>query len=48
VKKDRTSTDVRLLDRQERVDAIARKLGGKTITEATVKHAEEMIGRGTE
>jgi len=47
VKKDRTSTEVRLLDEKERVDEIARMLGGKTITEATLKHAEEMIERGT-
>ncbi|MGE5172639.1 MAG: DNA repair protein RecN [Betaproteobacteria bacterium] len=47
VKKDRTSTEVRLLDEKDRVDEIARMLGGKTITEATVKHAEEMLGRGT-
>jgi len=46
VKKDRTSTEVRLLDRKERVDEIARMLGGKTITDATVRHAEEMIARG--
>ena len=46
VKKDRTSTEVRLLDEQERVDEIARMLGGKTITDATIKHAEEMIERG--
>ena len=46
VKKERTSTEVRLLDKQERVDEIARMLGGKTITEATIKHAEEMIERG--
>jgi len=46
VKNDRTSTEVRLLDGRERVDEIARMLGGKTITEATIKHAEEMIARG--
>jgi len=46
VKKDRTSTEVRLLDGRERVDEIARMLGGKTITDATLKHAEEMIERG--
>jgi DNA repair protein RecN (Recombination protein N) len=45
VKKDRTSAEVRLLDEQERVDEIARMLGGRTITEATIKHAEEMIER---
>jgi DNA repair protein RecN (Recombination protein N) len=47
VKKDRTSTEVHLLGKKERVDEIARMLGGKTITEATIKHAEEMIERGT-
>ena len=47
VKKDRTSTEVRLLDTKERVDEIARMLGGKTITDATIKHAEEMITQGS-
>jgi len=46
VKKDRTNTEVRLLDKKDRVDEIARMLGGKIITEATLKHAEEMIERG--
>jgi DNA repair protein RecN (Recombination protein N) len=46
VKKDRTSTVVRLLVEKERVDEVARMLGGKTITEATINHAEEMIARG--
>ena len=46
VKKDRTSAEVRLLDAEERVDEIARMLGGKSITEATLRHAEEMIERG--
>jgi DNA repair protein RecN (Recombination protein N) len=47
VKNDRTSTEVRLLDRKERVDEISRMLGGKTITEATIKHAEEMLEQGS-
>ncbi len=47
VKNDRTITEVRLLDKKERIDEVARMLGGKTITEATMKHAEEMIARGT-
>ncbi len=46
VKDDRTSTDVSLLVKKERVAEIARMLGGKTITEATMRHAEEMIERG--
>jgi DNA repair protein RecN (Recombination protein N) len=47
VKKDRTTTEVCLLDERERVDEIARMLGGKTITDATIRHAEEMIERGS-
>lgn len=47
VKNDRTSTVVRLLDAKERVEEISRMLGGKTITEATIKHAEEMIEQGS-
>jgi len=47
VKNDRTTTEVRLLDEKERVEEISRMLGGKTITEATIKHAEEMIEQGT-
>ncbi len=46
VKKDRTITDVRLLDKQERVDEIARMLGGSTITDASIRHAKEMLYRG--
>ncbi len=46
VRGDRTHTEVRLLNEKERVDEIARMLGGKTITEATIKHAEEMLGQG--
>ncbi|MDH4161506.1 MAG: DNA repair protein RecN [Nitrospirota bacterium] len=46
VKKDRTSTEVRLLEQRERIDEVARMLGGKTITDATIKHAQEMIERG--
>ncbi len=47
VKNNRTSTEVRLLDQKERIDEISRMLGGKTITEATIKHAEEMIAHGS-
>ncbi len=45
VKKERTLTEVRLLEDRERVDEIARMLGGKTITETTLTHAAEMIER---
>ncbi|MDO8444745.1 MAG: DNA repair protein RecN [Deltaproteobacteria bacterium] len=41
--KGRTVTTVARLDKNGRVDEIARMLGGMTITEATKRHAEEMI-----
>ncbi len=47
VKRDRTNTELRLLDQNDRVDEIARMLGGKTITDATLRHAAEMIDRNT-
>jgi DNA repair protein RecN (Recombination protein N) len=47
VKNDRTSTEVRLLDAKERIEEISRMLGGKTITEATIRHAKEMVAQGS-
>lgn len=41
--KGRTVTAVKRLEESDRVDEIARMLGGMTITEATKRHAEEMI-----
>ncbi|MBM2837409.1 MAG: replication and repair protein RecN [Deltaproteobacteria bacterium] len=41
--KGRTTTTVSRLSWDERVDEVARMLGGMTITEATKRHAEEMI-----
>lgn len=38
------ATQVRCLAAQERVDEVARMLGGVTITETTRRHAEEMLG----
>jgi DNA repair protein RecN (Recombination protein N) len=35
---------VTMLDRQQRVEEIARMLGGVKITETTRKHAAEMLG----
>ncbi|MFA5073290.1 MAG: DNA repair protein RecN [Nitrospirota bacterium] len=46
VLKDRTNTEVRLLTGKDRVQEVARMIGGKTITSATLTHAEEMIERG--
>jgi len=38
-----TSTDVVILDQQQRLEEIARMLGGMTITDQTRAHAQEMI-----
>jgi DNA repair protein RecN (Recombination protein N) len=40
----RAASSVTLLDRQARVEEIARMLGGVKITDTTRKHAEEMLG----
>ncbi|MEQ1738278.1 MAG: DNA repair protein RecN [Methyloglobulus sp.] len=44
---DITSSTVRLLENEERVEEIARMLGGITITENTRAHAREMLTTGT-
>ncbi len=43
ISKGRTSTQVMRLNAKERVDEIARMLGGLTITDKTRRHAEEMV-----
>ncbi|MBI5804712.1 DNA repair protein RecN [candidate division TA06 bacterium] len=40
----RTITNVQQLDQKQRVDELARMLGGSKVTETTVKHAKEMLG----
>ncbi len=40
-----TSTSVTPLDRQSRIQEVARMLGGMKITDATLTHAEEMVSR---
>ena len=42
---DATRTDVNVLNQEERLEEIARMLGGVTITEQTRAHANEMIAR---
>jgi DNA repair protein RecN (Recombination protein N) len=42
--KDRTLTSIRRLSEQERLEEIARMVGGERITETTIKHAQEMLG----
>ncbi|MFT4976888.1 MAG: DNA repair protein RecN (Recombination protein N) [Myxococcota bacterium] len=43
---DRTVSEVRSLSRQQRIEEIARMLGGAEITAKTLEHAEEMISLG--
>jgi DNA repair protein RecN (Recombination protein N) len=43
VEKGRTLTEVKVLDTGERVDEIARMLGGETVTDAARVHAREMV-----
>ena len=40
-----TSSDVSSLGRQERIEEIARMLGGATITDTTRRHARELLGQ---
>jgi len=42
--KGRTITNVQQLDQKQRVEELARMLGGSKVTETTVKHAKEMLG----
>jgi DNA repair protein RecN (Recombination protein N) len=47
IKKGSTRTDIKSLDILERVNELARMLGGATITEKTIQRAEEMIHHAT-
>ncbi|MFZ0469319.1 MAG: DNA repair protein RecN, partial [Thiogranum sp.] len=38
-----TRTQVERLSAQQRIDEIARMLGGRTITDSTLQHAQEML-----
>ena len=42
---ERTITRIRLLRNQERLEEIARMLGGETMTRTTLQHAREMLGK---
>jgi DNA repair protein RecN (Recombination protein N) len=41
----KTHSDVKSLGRQERIEEIARMLGGTTITDTTRRHARELLGQ---
>lgn len=45
---DMTSSTVRLLNNEERIEEVARMLGGITITANTLAHAEEMLLTGSQ
>jgi DNA repair protein RecN (Recombination protein N) len=47
VKKGSVRTDIKHLDTQERIQELARMLGGATITDKTIQRAEEMIQHAT-
>ncbi len=42
----RTRTDIEPLEKRERVEEIARMLGGNRMTQTTLDHATEMLGEG--
>jgi len=42
----RTVTEVRRLSADQRVDEIARMLGGQTVTESALSHARELLAKG--
>ena len=42
-KQNRTRSDIRPLDAAQRIQEVARMLGGKQITDATLQHAQEML-----
>jgi DNA repair protein RecN (Recombination protein N) len=43
---DRTYSSIRELSQIERVEEVARMLGGQDLTEKTIAHAREMVERG--
>lgn len=45
---DHTLTSIRLLGKQERLEEVARMLGGETLTRTTLQHAREMLGKYAE
>jgi DNA repair protein RecN (Recombination protein N) len=42
----RTRTSVQALEAEQRVDEVARMLGGESVTEAALQHAREMVRQG--
>jgi DNA repair protein RecN (Recombination protein N) len=47
VERGRTLTEVAVLDRNERIEEVARMLGGATVTDAARQHAREMVNQNS-
>jgi DNA repair protein RecN (Recombination protein N) len=45
IENQQTLSDIKVLTRQDRVQEIARMLGGATITDTTLRHARELLGQ---
>jgi len=45
IENQQTFSDIQILNRQERVQEIARMLGGASITDTTLRHARELLGQ---
>jgi DNA repair protein RecN (Recombination protein N) len=43
-----TQTQVAALDEEQRIQEIARMLGGVKLTQQTIAHAKEMLGAGVQ
>lgn len=48
VQEGRTITEVRALDKDERVEELARMLGGRDVTKSVTQHAKELLVRSSE
>ncbi len=44
IENERTKVSIRLLNTEERVEELARMLGGSQVTDAVIQHAREMLG----
>ena len=45
IENQQTLSDIKVLSRQDRVQEIARMLGGLSITDTTLRHARELLGQ---
>jgi DNA repair protein RecN (Recombination protein N) len=45
---ERTAVMIKLLEQQERIEELARMLGGREVTEVTLQHARQMLRPSSE